>query len=193
MGPRGQSIQFSYELSLVDKQLTLTPRSHLLPETDYFVNVDSGLRSLAGQSLDPPFELRFHTGSDLQPEPAPAPPVALATLVADGSPLRQSCAVGGCHSSAGGNEPVRGLDFGAAPQLLREQLLGAPRAGVDEELIVEAGRPETSYLLRKLLARTAGGYLRIEGEPMPPPGASAQALDLATIRTIESWIRSGAN
>lgn len=192
LGPRGQSIQYTYDLSLVDKQLTLRPRGHLLPETDYLVDIDSGLRSLAGQPLAPAFELRFHTGSDVLPAPPPPAPVTLATLVADGSPLRKSCAFAGCHSSTT-SEPVRGFDFAAAPAILRQQLVGAPRAGIDRLLIVEAGRPETSYLLRKLLARTSGGYLRIEGEPMPPPGSSPAPIALDTLRAIESWIRDGAN
>lgn len=191
LGPRGQSIQYTYDLSLVDKQLTLRPRGNLLPETDYFVNVDSGLRSLAAQPLAPAFELRFHTGSAVQPTLPPPAPVTLAALLAAGSPLRTSCAVAGCHS-ANAPEPVRGLDFGGSPALLRQELVGT-RAGIDRLLLVEAGRPEASYLVRKLLARTAGGYLRIEGEPMPPPGSGPAPLAPETVRTIESWIRSGAN
>jgi hypothetical protein len=194
LGPRGQSIQFAISVSLVDKTLALRPRDHLLPDTDYFVFADPEVRSLAGRALEggEGFQLTFHTGMMLSPAPPVAAPVTLTQLLAAGGGLA-GCGRAGCHSAAGGLEPVRGLDFAGTEAAVRAALTSGRRAGPTRLLLVEAGRPEGSYLLRKLLARTSGGFLQIDGEPMPPPAAADMALDPAALRAIETWIRQGAN
>ena len=195
LGPRGSSIQFVYTVSLVDKSITLRPRDHLLQGIDYIVSLDPEIRSLAGRKLSDglPFRLTFHTGAQLSP-PISSPPPSTLTEVLAKTPIRTSCARAGCHTSAGGLTPARGLDFSLPPEALKAQLLSGRRVGITSLLLVESGRPEASYLLRKLLARQ-GGYVQIEGEPMPPAAVaeSAPPLDVAALRLVETWIRQGAN
>jgi hypothetical protein len=196
LGPRGQNIQFTYTVSLVDKTLVLSARDHLLPNTDYFVFLDPQIRALSGRPLQDgqTFALTFHTGEQLAPTSPAAPKVTLAQLLPAGSPLQTSCARAGCHSSQGGGAPAQGIDFSTTPTAARQDLLDGHRAGPALLLRVEPGRPETSYLLRKLLARRDDSFVQIDGDPMPPPKASAAApLDDDTLRQLESWIRDGAN
>lgn len=198
-GPRGQNIQYTVEVSLVAKQIRLRPRVHLLPQTDYFVLLSPSIRSLLGrplgskdfaaQSSGSPFLLSFHTGSQLQPEAPPPPPVQLADLLLPNGPLRQSCAASGCHQSNPQTGPARGLDFSAAPDLVRQALLSR-RAGSESLRLVAPGQPEMSYLLRKVLSASAGGFLRIDGDPMPPP--SLPPLSPDALFAIETWIQGGA-
>lgn len=194
LGPRGQSIQFAVAVSLTDKSITLRPRDHLLPDTDYFVFLDPEVRSLAGRPLadGEGFALAFHTGLQLSPPLPIEKTVTLAQLLAPGGALA-GCGRAGCHRPAPGLEAARGLDFSTAESLIRAMLLGGRRGGPSRLLLVEAGRPESSYLLRKLLARTSGGFLQIDGEAMPPPTASDPPIAQPALRTLETWIRQGAN
>lgn len=196
-GPRGQNIQFLLDVSLVAKQISLRPRTHLLEGIDYFVTLDADTRAISGQPLaDSPYVLTFHTGAQLLPDPAAEEIVTLDRLLKTDGPLRRSCGRSGCHSSTDGAPPVRGLDFLADEARVRQQLVGKRRAGREGDrrlFLVEPGSPETSYLLRKLLARSEGGFLDIEGEPMPPPASGLPPLDTAVLTAIETWIRQGAN
>lgn len=195
LGPRGQTIQFGFAISLIDKSITLRPRDHLLPDTDYFVILDPEVRSLAGRPLadGDGFALAFHTGMQLSPPVPVEQVVTLAQLLAPGGAL-SGCGRAGCHRAASGLQAARGLDFAKAEPMVRSQLLGSRRAGPSRLLLVEAGRPEASYLLRKLLARTSGGFLQIDGEAMPPPASTSDSpIDKAALRTLETWIRQGAN
>ena len=88
-----------------------------------------------------------------------------------------------------GHEPAAGLDFSLGPDALRGLLLSGRRGGTEGLLWVEPGRPERSYLLRKLLAAQPQSFTRITGSPMPLSGA---ALSPDALRTIEGWIRAGA-
>ena len=194
-GPRGQYIQFTYTVSLVDKSLVMTARDHLLPNTDYFIVLDSQIRSLSGRALadGEGFQLTFHTGTQSMPVAPAQPKLTLTQLLAAPSPLQTSCAIAGCHSSQDGSLPAQGLDFSGTPTAAKMALLDGRRVGPALLLLVEPGRPETSYLLRKLLARRDGGFLQIDGDPMPPPDAQAAPLDDDFLRKLETWIRDGAN
>jgi hypothetical protein len=195
LGPAGQSVQFSVETSLVDRQLTLRPRAQLQPNLDYFVSLGSGLTALSGQPLTPPQRFRFRTGDAVLPVALPTPSPTLATLLQPDGVLRRSCALAGCHSTSPGTSgplpAVRGLDLAQPADAVRMVLVGGPRRGLDALKLVAPGQPERSYLLRKLLA--GQGFTRSEGEPMPPLPAGQSSIDLPTLRAIEQWIRDGAN
>ena len=99
------------------------------------------------------------------------------------------CAQAGCHRRDAQGHTAAGLDLAQDPIALREHLLSGRRGGLDALLWVEVGRPESSYLLRKLLAAQPDTFVRSTGSPMPlaQPPLSTDAL-----RTIETWIRTGA-
>lgn len=88
-----------------------------------------------------------------------------------------------------GWEPAAGLDLALDPISLRSQLLAARRGGIEGLLLIEPGRPQSSYFLRKLLAAQPDAFCRIVGSPMPLAGPP---LPLDALRTIETWIRTGA-
>ena len=203
LGPRGQNIQYTFEISLVNRQILLAPRAHLLPETDYFLTLDSSIRSLSGRNLGAegigdgqPYQLRFHTGAQAEPPLPLGSPLSLDQLVGPHGPLGERCAVSGCHranSTWGGDEkPFGGLDFSLPSTSLRNQLVSNRRKGPEGLLLVEPGSPELSYLLRKLLAASfRSSFLRIEGEPMPP-AENAPPLSHDELAAVEAWIRQGA-
>jgi hypothetical protein len=201
LGLQEEAIEYTVEISLVAKQIAVHPVQQLLPETQYTLSLAPDIYSLAGVSLGAaspgsvgsPFFLTFFTGSEVLPSTPLPPPVSLASLLASGGPLGSGCAMGGCHTSAGGAQPASGLDFLASPAAVAMQLAGGERGGLDNLLLVDPGRPELSYLLRKLLAASPGGFLRIDGDPMPPPASAAPPLDTAALTAVETWIRQGAN
>jgi hypothetical protein len=88
-----------------------------------------------------------------------------------------------------GQEPASGLDLALAAKALRPILLSGRRGGTERLLWVEPGRPESSYLLRKLLAAQPGTFARITGSAMPLTGPP---LSVDALRKMESWIRMGA-
>jgi hypothetical protein len=193
LGPRGQSIEYLVEISLVERTLTLRPKRQLLPENDYFVGLTQDLRALSGQRLAQPVSVRFHTGSFVGPEPVAPSPVQLSQLLSAAGGLQARCASVGCHSSkdgSGGNlgSAAQGLDLGAPPAALLDRLSRPALGSLEGLLLVQPGVPEQSYLLRKLVA--GGGFARSSGEPMPPGGL--WPLEPAMLRALELWIRQGA-
>lgn len=196
LGLRGQSVQYIVSsISLAARQLTIKPRSELLPESDYFVQIGQSLRALSGQSLAQPGSGRFHTGSFLQPTPPVPDPVSLSGLLSDPAGLKARCGLVGCHSSrdAGGGTTAtaaQGLDFSLPSSALAPYLTTTVGAGsLEGLLLVRPGAPERSYLIRKLVAAT--GFARISGAPMPPPEGTPP-LDAAILQSLEVWIRQGA-
>jgi hypothetical protein len=200
LGPRGFANEYLVETRLVERQIVLRPRAQLLPENDYYFEATTALRALTGLPLPEPFKLRFRTGKTVAPPPAPEPPLTLADVLGSGAGLRQRCAIAACHSRDGGLTPARGLDLGGTIEDVRAQL-GAqagsllrsgplPAPLVEPMRLVEPGAPERSYLLRKLLAHR--GFVRISGDPMPPPLSSFGPLDDKALSVVQSWIRQGA-
>lgn len=193
IGPRGTSVQYTAQVDLVTRQLRLRPRSPLLPGTDVLVDVGSALRSLAGQPLERSYRIVFRTGDRLLPPTPPAQTVRLADLLGPGGALAGRCTQGACHSGSSGRHPAADLPLDIASGGIdgaRAALLSGRRRGVDGVPLVDVGSPETSYLLRKLLAAQPHAFTRIEGSPMPP---FSDALSDEALQTIDAWIRGGAN
>lgn len=194
LGPRGDPARVNTQVSLVDRQVRLRPVVPLPAKTEIVLTLSRSVQSLAGRPLATEFQLVFRTAETLAPL-APSPPTpTLAQLLGSGGALANRCAQAACHSRVDGasmarHEPAAGLDFSLAPDALRGLLLSGRRGGTEGLLWVEPGRPERSYLLRKLLAAQPQSFTRIIGSPMPLSGA---ALLPDALRTIESWIRSGA-
>jgi mono/diheme cytochrome c family protein len=189
IGPRSDPVPVIVEISLVDREVRFQPQRPLIGHTEIVVSVSRRARSLSGRALGTTFRTVFRTGAGLLPAlPEPAPP-RLAQLAAPDGVLGQTCARSGCHRRDGSGAPAAGLDLAQDPIALRQHLLMGRRGGLDALLWVEVGRPESSYLLRKLLAAQPGTFARITGSPMPlvQPALSTEAL-----RTIETWIRKGA-
>lgn len=99
-----------------------------------------------------------------------------------------SCAFSSCHGgNAGGLSLEDGDSFAA--------LVGVPAAGVDAytnpdvdvsaEILVIAGDPDNSYLIKKLTIGASG----IKGSPMPDGTSGTEAERVAL---IASWIENGA-
>lgn len=97
--------------------------------------------------------------------------------------LQTSCAVGGCHL---GPVPAQQLDLStgrAYGETVNVRSTEVP------QLLVDPGKPDDSYLLRK--AETAAG---IVGEPMPPPGCPTPPRNAAVCPTdgelaaLRQWI-----
>lgn len=193
IGPRGDLARVTMTVSLVDRQVQLVPVVPLLAKTEIVVSVGRGVQSLAGQPLPRSFEAVFRTAESLAPAmPAPPSPT-LGQLLAPGATLAARCDLAGCHArltrAGARQEPAAGLDFSLGSDDLRRHLLSGRRGGIEGLLWVEPGRPERSYLLRKLLAAEPGSFTRITGSAMPLQGA---ALPPDGLRTIETWIRAGA-
>lgn len=194
LGPRGDPARLNTEVRLVDRQLRLRPVVPLPAKTEIVLTLGRSVQSLAGRPLAAEFQLVFRTAETLAPVAPPPLTPTLAQLLGTGGALANRCAQAACHSRVDGagmarHEPAAGLDFSLAPDALRGLLLSGRRGGTEGLLWVEPGRPERSYLLRKLLAAQPQSFTRIIGSPMPLSGA---ALSPDALRTIESWIRSGA-
>lgn len=194
LGPRGDPARVNAEVRLVDRQVRLRPVVPLPAKTEIVLTLSRSVQSLAGRPLATEFQLVFRTAETLAPvAPLPLAPT-LAQLLGAGGGLADRCAQAACHSRVdragmAGHEPAAGLDFSLGPDALRGLLLSGRRGGTEGLLWVEPGRPERSYLLRKLLAAQPQSFTRITGSPMPLSGA---ALSPDALRTIEGWIRSGA-
>lgn len=194
LGPRGDPARIAIEVSLVDRKVRLRPVVPLVAKTEIVLALGRGLKSLAGQPLTGGLELVFRTSETIAPTTLPPAPPTLRQVLGAGAGLAGRCDQAGCHSrragAAGGRqEPAAGLDFSLESDALRQQLLSGRRGGTEGLLWVEPGRPERSYVLRKLLAAQPGAFTRITGSPMPLTGAP---LTQDALRTIETWIRSGA-
>ena len=91
--------------------------------------------------------------------------------------IKQNCSVSGCHS---GKYPAAGHDF--EPNKFAATVVDAPSQEMPGLKIVDAARPEKSYLLAKIK-----GEPGIVGMRMP---ANRDPLSEEQIRQIEDWIKS---
>jgi hypothetical protein len=91
--------------------------------------------------------------------------------------LVRSCGFSSCHGSGAGG-------FTVSEDMTRDDVVNVPTALNPAVILVIAGDPDESYLVRKL-----EGGPNIQGEQMPPDGA---ALDPAEIERIRDWIAAGA-
>jgi len=189
IGPRSDPVPLTAEISLVDREVRFHPQRPLIARTEIVVQASRRVRSLAGRQLGTTFRMVFRTGDGLLPRTPPPPPPRLAQLAGPDGSLGLRCAQAGCHRRDAQGHTAAGLDLAQDPIALREHLLSGRRGGLDALLWVEVGRPESSYLLRKLLAAQPDTFVRSTGSPMPlaQPPLSTDAL-----RTIETWIRTGA-
>ena len=96
--------------------------------------------------------------------------------------FQRSCALArSCHT---GNAPQAGLDLGSVDAIL-SRAVGKPASQVPTLSLLEPGRPEDSYIVRKLRnTHTVGTTMP------PPPGAP---LCEAKIQAVEAWVRTGAS
>jgi hypothetical protein len=91
--------------------------------------------------------------------------------------FKNSCATSGCHT---GVRPKMRLAL--APAAALDTLVNRPSHQVDTLMLVDAKRPEKSYILMKVRGDKA-----IRGSRMPD---DAPPLKPEAIRTIELWIKS---
>jgi Planctomycete cytochrome C len=95
--------------------------------------------------------------------------------------FQRSCGLSqSCHA---GSTPQLGLDLSSLDGVFRTAV-GKPSKAAPSEMLIVAGNPDRSYLLKKI--RGAAGV----GTPMPPPPAAA--LCAARVQALEAWIRAGA-
>ncbi|MEM9192972.1 MAG: hypothetical protein AAGF12_27605 [Myxococcota bacterium] len=163
----------------------------LEPNIQYRLRL-SGLRDLEDRFLEEPIEIPFRTGMNLGLREVPRE-VGFAEVEAL---LQRRCANQGCH---GGDEPAVGLDLSSAEGIRRTTNRRARQSPATTSIhprgtrvlvglpiidrVAGTGRPETSYLLYKIL-----GEEHILGEPMPPD----EPLSEGEIRNLSDWIRGGA-
>lgn len=190
IGPRSDPVPFTSEVRLVDREVRFRPHRPLLAQTEIVVTVSRRLHALSGRPLGNSFRMVFRTGFALLPDAPVAIAPRLAELAGPSGIFAQRCAQAGCHRRDEAGFAAAGLDFAQDPRSLREHVLSDRRGGLDALRWVDVGRPEASYLLRKLLAAQPEAFVRITGSAMPlaQPPLSSDAL-----RTIETWIRMGAN
>jgi hypothetical protein len=187
LGGRGNPLEMLVEHNLVERKLVFRPKSNLVPNSEFQIDIGTSLRSLAGIPLDKSSRITFRTGSTVLPPPAGDTPLVLADIIGSKGELKKYCAATSCH--AGSDLSARGLDLSAATPTLRSYLTSTSAVGSPEGLrLVQPGQPEKSYLLRKLLAGTA--FARIIGDPMPVESAPLANTQLLA---IQQWIRQGGN
>ena len=121
-------------------------------------------------------------GSTPPPEPPATPPPPGASFGADFSEIQSglftlTCATSNCHS--GGNPPA-GLNLEAGSSYAN--LVGIASSQEPGTQRVNAGNPDSSYLIQKLEGTAATGTV------MPPSGGIAQA----DIDVVRQWIGAGA-
>lgn len=194
LGARGDPARVTIEISLVDRQVRLRPVGPLPAKTEIVLSLSRSVQSLAGRPLPSSFQAVFRTSEAILPPPPVSPAPTLGLLFGPSGELTTSCAQAGCHrrqvgTGEAGQEPASGLDLSLPAEALRPSLLSGRRGGTEGLLWVEPGRPESSYLLRKLLAAQPGTFARITGSAMPLAGPP---LSADTLRKMESWIRLGA-
>lgn len=187
LGTRTSAVEYLYRIELAESRVVLWPKVDLLPENDYYVSVSTQARSLSGQALAVPSQVRFRTGSFRQAVPPTQSVPTLQSLL--DNVLRPRCAFAGCHSGSSSEQAARGLDFALSAADVRRYLISTPEQSSHRSLpLVEPGAPERSALLRKILMRT--GFTGSAGEPMPPVLFSP--LPPEAISLLEHWIRQGA-
>jgi len=95
--------------------------------------------------------------------------------------FQRSCALArSCHT---GDTPQAGLTLSSVDEILASAV-GKPASQVPTLSLLEPGRPEDSYIVRKLR------NLQTVGTAMPPPPAAA--LCEPKIQAVEAWVRAGA-
>lgn len=187
LGTRTSALEYLYRIELAERRIVLWPRVDLLPENDYYVSVSTQARSLSGQALAVPSQVRFRTSSYRRAIPPTQPAVTLQSLLDD--VLRPRCAFAGCHAGGSSKQAARGLDFSLSAVEVRRYLISTQEQSSHRSLLlVEPGAPERSALLRKILMRT--GFTGSAGDPMPPVLFSP--LPPEAISLLEHWIRQGA-
>jgi hypothetical protein len=181
----------------VTRQLWLTPRAPLEPDTQYELAIQ-GLNDLDGEGPPEPFRTHFTTGRALG-QPATEPLVDAAKAV---KLLAANCAGASCH---GGDDPADGLDLASATgieataknHIATQAYVGTPDGAnkvgtlfVASPLIIDSagdhGEPARSYLVYKMLADP-----HIVGDPMPPP-QHRPLLTRADVQMVADWIHVGA-
>ncbi len=141
--------------------------------------------SLAGcniQTYDDAVASIHGGGSTPPPEPQPEPPPPGASFGPDFSAIQSglftpTCATSGCHSGA---NPPAGLNLEAGSSYAN--LVGIASSQEPGTQRVNAGNPDSSYLVQKLEGTAATGTV------MPPSGGIAQA----DIDVVRQWISAGA-
>lgn len=187
LGTRTSALEYLYRIELAERRVVLWPKVDLLPENDYYVSVSTQARSLSGQALTVPSQVRFRTGSFRQAVTPTEPAVTLQSLL--DNVLRPRCASAGCHAGGSSEQAARGLDFSLSAAEVRRYLISTQEKSSHRALLlVEPGAPERSALLRKILMRT--GFTGSAGEPMPPVLFSPLPPD--SISLLEHWIGQGA-
>ncbi len=121
-------------------------------------------------------------GGSAPPPPPPPPPPPVGSFGPNFSEIQSNvftpdCATSGCHS---GGAPSAGLNLEAANSYA--QLVGIASIQDGAILRVNAGSPNSSYLIQKLEGTAAAG------NQMPP----SAALPQADIDVIRQWISDGA-
>lgn len=170
----------------------------LEPEVTYRLIVED-LRDLDDGLMDETFTIAFRTGRD--PGPPYEPPEAGWS---DVEPIfERGCSQAHCHSVDG---PALGLDL-SSPEGVRSTALGVVSgqlpggtAGIEGargalalsslaiiDVAASGGRPQTSYLIYKVL-----GDPHILGDPMPPPDGPSAPLTQRELSLLASWILTGA-
>jgi hypothetical protein len=221
------------------RSLSYRPDTPLDPGSVYILELNdanqdpngSGFRSFDGNSLDSSQAFAFRTSLSGQTPPTdtlPVPPCAQVVSALNNA----GCARSGCHS---GNDPRMGLLLENADGLIAtaidhvahetetgtdvtQQVVSGGRFGTQMP-IIDAGRPENSYLIYKLLiGKWLNGELAaqpaapfaidvlsqdtidrarewfIEFGPMPPDavGYPSSVSPLELVSNLQSWIRAGA-
>jgi len=112
-----------------------------------------------------------------------APPdsfTAIQTVIFDG----KGCSNNGCHS---GNRPEGGMNLSSGSAYANTVNV---RAGTGGGLMrILPGDADSSYLYRKVSAKTDPRSFRISGSPMPLTGS---ALSTSQLAALELWINAGA-
>jgi hypothetical protein len=187
-------------VDLVGRTVLFKPTSSLPSGLGFTLGMTTNVASLRGCPIVPPpalpsgkqptsYYFSFHTaepGTDVPPDPTAAP----ATFAQVLDVMAAHCAGAGCHLSSpaegdtsGGclDTPGGGVSLCAAQAY--DDLVGITSRQVSRLAIVAPRDSARSYLLRKLL-----GAPPVSGHVAPP----ADVLTEADLRTIESWIDSGA-
>lgn len=192
------SVRLSVRYDPIDRRIIAVPLFDmpLLPDVGYRMTID-GVADLAGNRLAEPAELVFRTGTALTDPSVPIPPAFEHVL----SIFISHCADASCHGST---DPVLGLDL-SSPEGIRATAVGVPAEQVRRigqtlegarrgpgllgfprvDVAAGLGRPQSSYLLYKMLAVPA-----VSGSAMPPPPRNQ--LSEAEIRQVSEWILAGA-
>jgi hypothetical protein len=155
---------------------------------------------LAACGDDPPAVTADDRSTSVEGEPCPAPqvscggtciePIAPRAEVIQERVFTRSCALSSsCHDGAAAPEELR---LGSLDDLFASAVGRASRQ-MPELSLIEPGRPEDSYLIKKLrdMVIAAQSSSGAPSTAMPPPPSAA--LCEPKIRAIEAWITRGAS